>query len=208
MKKKIGTWALASMALASLANAQGVVNGQRTVLGRLSVSGPDSTADFTAAGSTAPVKTGTLSSRPTACTRGELYFATDVTAGQNLYFCTATGTPGTWTAQSAGVSSGASAGSCSLASSLGFQLNGTDETSLLNSTLAAFYAAGGGCLAIDGGKTLRIDGQITCRIPACRTACRCPFELPATRHRHGAGWRADDWAEADLRWICASTAQN
>jgi hypothetical protein len=53
-----------------------------------------------------------------------------------------------------------SAGPCTLASSLGFALNGTDEATLLNSTFAAWYAAGGGCLAIDAGKTLRADGQI------------------------------------------------
>jgi hypothetical protein len=43
-----------------------------------------------------------------------------------------------------------------------------DETTLLNSTLSAFYTAGGGCLAIDAGKTLRADGQIvTARIEIC-----------------------------------------
>lgn len=31
----------------------------------------------------------------------------------------------------------------------------------MNSTLANFYTAGGGCLAIDAGKTLRADSQIT-----------------------------------------------
>jgi len=161
MNMKIVTRALALVALANLADAQGVVNGQRSHLGSLSASGPYSAVDFTAAGSTAPVKTGTLAARPANCTQGDIYFATDVTAGQNLYFCTATGTPGTWTVQTGSGTAGTNPGSCSLASSLGFQLNGTDETALLNATLSAFYAAGGGCLAIDGGKTLRIDGQIT-----------------------------------------------
>src|SRR4249920_1807850 len=84
MNMKIVTWAVAVLALASLAGAQGVVNGQRSVLGRLSASGPDSAVDFTAAGSTAPVKTGTLAQRPANCTLGQFYFATDVPAGQNL----------------------------------------------------------------------------------------------------------------------------
>ncbi len=49
---------------------------------------------------------------------------------------------------------------CTAASSLGFLLNGTDETAKLNSVLLAFYNHGGGCLAIDCGKTLRADSQI------------------------------------------------
>jgi len=156
------TRAFAVLALASLGNAQGVVNGPRDHLGRLSSSGAYSSVDFTAAGSTAPVKTGTLAARPAGCIQGQLYFATDAPAGQNLYACTATGTPGTWSAEggSGGTPAGGGSGACSLASSLGFQLNGTDESTLLNSTLAAFSTAGGGCLAIDAGKTLRADGQI------------------------------------------------
>jgi hypothetical protein len=67
---------------------------------------------------------------------------------------------GNWTQEGARGSSGSSAGACQTASSLGFHLNGTDETVLLNSTLLSFYNAGGGCLAIDCGKTLRANGQI------------------------------------------------
>jgi hypothetical protein len=85
-----------------------------------------------------------------------MYFATDAAPGQNLYYCT---TGGAWT-RGGGGASASSAGACQLASSLGFALNGTDESALLNSTFAAFYAAGGGCLAIDMGKTLRADSQI------------------------------------------------
>jgi hypothetical protein len=66
-------------------------------------------------------------------------------------------THATWQTPSGGSSS---SGPCQLASSLGFALDGTDETTLLNSTFAAFQTAGGGCLAIDAGKTLRADGQI------------------------------------------------
>ena len=238
---KVITRALAVLALASLGNAQDTVNGPKGVLGRLSSSGVNSSVDFTASGSTAPVKTGTLAGRPTGCTLGQIYFATDVSAGQNLYVCTATGAPGTWTLHGGGapyISSlifgpdstrtiagathgftttallvavydnasprnaiqvawtvnastydvtiafatpqsnyyvvinggvgpagppgpSGSSGACTLASALGFLLNGTDETTLLNSVFAAFYTAGGGCLAIDPNKTLRADGQIT-----------------------------------------------
>ena len=49
---------------------------------------------------------------------------------------------------------------CTSASALGFALDGSDETTLLNSTLAAMNTAGGGCLAIDAAKTLRADGQV------------------------------------------------
>jgi hypothetical protein len=160
MHTKMSTRALALLALASVASAQGIVNGQRTVLGRLSASGPDSAVDFTAAGTTSPVKTGTLVARPVNCSQGEMYFATDATAGQNLYLCTTPGTLGIWTLQGGSGGSSISQTPCNLASSLGFQLNGTDETALLNATFASFYAAHGGCLAIDANKTLRADGQI------------------------------------------------
>src|SRR5262245_4644569 len=99
MDMKATTGALAVLGLASLGYAQGVVNGPRNVMGRLSSSGPKSSVDFTASGNTAPVKAGTLAARPGNCTTGQMYFATDAAAGQNLYFCTATGTPGTWTLQ-------------------------------------------------------------------------------------------------------------
>jgi hypothetical protein len=101
-----------------LCAAQTTVNGGRDYKGTLSVSGTVSAVDFSGAASTAPVKTGLLGGRPAACTRGQIYFATDVTAGQNLYFCTVTGSPGTWSQMSgAAVSttttgSGAPSGNC------------------------------------------------------------------------------------------------
>jgi hypothetical protein len=47
--------------------------------------------DFTAAGSTKPLKTG--STLPAACAMGELFFNTSAAAGSNLFACTA---PNTW----------------------------------------------------------------------------------------------------------------
>lgn len=44
-------------------------------------------------------KNGAAANKPAACTVGEVYFATDATAGQNWYFCTATNT---WSQQIAG----------------------------------------------------------------------------------------------------------
>lgn len=59
------------------------------------------TFNATAAAHTSPVKSGALGSIPATCTftagsAMEMYLATDATAGQNLYFCTATNT---WTQQ-------------------------------------------------------------------------------------------------------------
>jgi hypothetical protein len=57
------------------------------------------TQDFSAAAHTLPAKVGTSVNIAASCTTGEMYFATDATAGQNWYFCTA---PNTWTPQAAG----------------------------------------------------------------------------------------------------------
>uniref|UniRef100_Q02CC9 Uncharacterized protein n=1 Tax=Solibacter usitatus (strain Ellin6076) TaxID=234267 RepID=Q02CC9_SOLUE len=106
--------------LAGVCAAQTTVNGGRDYKGTLSVSGTVSAVDFSGAGVTAPVKTGLLGVRPVACTRGQIYFATDAAAGQNLFFCTATGSPGTWSQMSgsgggsgATIGNGAPVGNCS-----------------------------------------------------------------------------------------------
>src|ERR1035438_10917201 len=98
--------AILFVAFAGLCGAQTTVNGGRDDKGTVRASGSVSAVDFSGAGSTAPAKAGTSASRPTACTQGQIYFATDVAAGQNLYFCTGTGAPGTWT-QMRGSSAGA-----------------------------------------------------------------------------------------------------
>lgn len=92
--------AILFVTFAALCGAQTIVNGGRNYKGTLTASGSVSTVDFSGAGSTAPAKAGTLASIPTACTQGQMYFATDVAAGQNLYFCTVTGAPGAWTQMS------------------------------------------------------------------------------------------------------------
>lgn len=50
--------------------------------------------DATQASHTSPVKTDLLANRPTTCTVGEMFFATDAAAGGNIYLCTSTNT---WT---------------------------------------------------------------------------------------------------------------
>lgn len=57
------------------------------------------TQDFSGAAHTLPSVKGLAASKPATCAVGEEYFATDATAGQNKYYCTATNT---WTQQSGG----------------------------------------------------------------------------------------------------------
>src|SRR5664279_1651418 len=110
--------AILFVAFAALCGAQTTVNGGRDYKGTLKASGSVSTVDFSAAGATAPAKAGPSASRPTACSQGQIYFATDVAAGQNLYFCTVSGGPGVWTQMSGNsaaattAGAGAPAGSC------------------------------------------------------------------------------------------------
>ncbi len=63
--------------------------------------------DFSGASHTLPSKTGLGASKPATCSVGEEYFATDATAGQNKYYCTATNT---WTQQTGGGGSGSGVG--------------------------------------------------------------------------------------------------
>lgn len=57
------------------------------------------TQDFSQAAHTLPMKSGTTSAMPSACSVGEAYFATDAAAGANLYGCTAANT---WSQQAGG----------------------------------------------------------------------------------------------------------
>ncbi len=62
--------------------------------------------DASGATHTLVAKKGLATSKPATCTVGEEYFATDATAGQNKYYCTATNT---WTQQTGGGGSSANA---------------------------------------------------------------------------------------------------
>ena len=98
MTKKI----IAALCLWAMAcGAQTTVNGGRVFTGIVKSSGSTATVDFSGAASTVPVVTGVSVARPATCTPGQMYFATDATAGQNLYYCTAVNT---WTQQAVGVS--------------------------------------------------------------------------------------------------------
>jgi hypothetical protein len=62
--------------------------------------------DHSGSTETLPARKGLLSARPSTCTQGAQYFATDATAGQNIYLCSSTDT---WT-QVAGAASAGSTG--------------------------------------------------------------------------------------------------
>ena len=66
------------------------VSGNRTFVGSIDACG---------ATHTTPAKTGLAAAKPATCAVGEEYFASDVAAGQNKFYCTATNT---WTQQSGG----------------------------------------------------------------------------------------------------------
>lgn len=133
MKKTI-TIAIALWAVAC--EAQTTVNGGRVFEGTLRSNGANSVVDFSGAGSTAPVKVGLTAARPSTCTAGQLYFATDATAGQNLSMCS--GSPGSWTTAIGG-STGASPGS----PSGGLQMNNGSGGLAGQAMIYSSIAAGG-----------------------------------------------------------------
>jgi len=126
--------AILFVAFAAVCGAQTTVNGGRDYKGTLKASGNVSAVDFSGAGATAPARAGTSASRPSGCSQGQIYFATDVTAGQNLYFCTVTGTPGVWT-QMSGSTTGGGGGSAAYISSL---LAGPDLTRTITGATHGF----------------------------------------------------------------------
>ncbi|MEP6715562.1 MAG: hypothetical protein ABJC09_08295 [Terriglobia bacterium] len=67
----------------ALLNASQTVSGNKTMTGSLDASG---------ATHTLPAKSGIAANKPATCGVGEVYFATDATAGQNFFFCTAANT--------------------------------------------------------------------------------------------------------------------
>jgi hypothetical protein len=88
-----------------------VFSASPTLTGTLTAAGITATGgaiDFTGATHTSPIKSGTTAAKPATCTftagsAMEVYLATDATAGQNIFFCTATNT---WTQQSGGAGGG------------------------------------------------------------------------------------------------------
>ena len=60
------------------------------------------TQDFSQAGHTLPMKSGTTAAMPSTCSVGETYFATDAAAGSNLFGCTASNV---WSLQGGNITS-------------------------------------------------------------------------------------------------------
>jgi hypothetical protein len=63
------------------------------------INGVTGTVDFSGTAHALPAKVGVGASKPSTCTVGEQYFATDAAAGQNLFGCTAVNT---WTVEGGG----------------------------------------------------------------------------------------------------------
>ena len=101
-------------------------------------------ADFSSSSHTLPAVKGLTAAKPATCGVGELYFATDATAGQNLFMCTASNT---WTQQ---LNSGASGATVALNNLSGVAINssltpGTDNAIDLGGVSARYrnaYMAG------------------------------------------------------------------
>jgi hypothetical protein len=118
------------------------------VKGTLTING---TLDASTATSTSPAKKGLVAAIPATCTVGDQYFATDATAGQNLYGCTATNT---WTQQAGGGGGGAT-------------ITGTDAAVVVKSgsngvtrTLVGFT---------NNGTTLDADGTVLAELAGDNT---------------------------------------
>jgi len=86
-----GTIAATSVPASGLPSSAMQTNQSNTVT--------NGTQDFSAATHTLPTVVGLTANKPATCKTGELYFATDATAGQNLYECGATNT---WSQQTGG----------------------------------------------------------------------------------------------------------
>ncbi|MGD0360275.1 MAG: hypothetical protein ABSC93_05370 [Bryobacteraceae bacterium] len=68
------------------------------------IAGVTGTVDFSGSAHALPAKVGAGANKPSTCTVGEQYFATDATAGQNLFGCAAANT---WTLEGGGGGGGA-----------------------------------------------------------------------------------------------------
>lgn len=104
----------ASWHTASFADLAAVTNSQA---GTFALSG--NTWDAHSAAHTLPAVSGTVAGKPGTCTVGEEYFATDASAGQNMYYCT---TSNVWTQQ---LNSGAAGASTSLGNLSAVAINTT-----------------------------------------------------------------------------------
>jgi hypothetical protein len=94
---------------------------------KISLRTESSDVDFVNAASTRPFKTGTT--LPGTCAQGDSFLKSDASPGQNIYVCTAPGTPGTWTVQGSNGSGGSPA---SISSLTDFGLTTTASAAAVN----------------------------------------------------------------------------
>jgi len=94
-----------------------------------------------------PVNRGTT--LPSACTTGDMFFKTNATAGQNLFYCTSTNT---WTVQTTGAGSGTIA-------STALALKGDGAGGAIATTNTTGF--GTGTLVLGASKTATINNSIT-----------------------------------------------
>lgn len=109
--------------------------------GSMLVTGGTAVINFGTAGATTPARKGTAAAiTGSTCGTGEMGFATDATAGQNIYLCTATNT---WTQVAGGGSAGA----------FGSITGGTN-------TSAAMVVGSGASLAVTGSGTIKATSVV------------------------------------------------
>src|SRR5581483_2393784 len=147
-----------TLGIESLLTGQTVVNGGRVQLGSW---------DASAAAHTLPSKRGTAAQLPGSCTVGEEYFATDATAGQNKYFCTATNT---WSQQQGGATSFLQSGTGAVSRTITAKLQDVvhvkdfgakgDGSTDDSAAFAAALASGAGEVRADAG-TYVVSSTIT-----------------------------------------------
>ncbi len=126
-----------TLVLSAAGGGGGGANAAQTNTSNIFTAG---TQDFSGAAHTLPAKVGASANKPASCTTGEMYFATDATAGQNWYYCTA---PNTWTPQTAG--GGGPGGGLADPGS-----NGMVARTAAGSTSARVLTAGPGITVING----------------------------------------------------------
>jgi hypothetical protein len=152
-----------------LLNANQSFSGTDTFTGTVNASG---------AAHTLPAKVGLSTALPSTCTQGEMYFATNATAGQNWYYCTATNT---WTAQVAGGSGGSGLTSVGLTMPSAFTVTGSPLTA--NGTLAV-TGAGTSSQYVTGAGALATFPTIS-QISGTATASQIPAALTSTTSVNG-----------------------
>jgi hypothetical protein len=138
-----------------------VFSASPTLTGTLTAANITATGaiDFSGGTHTSPFKVGTVSAKPATCTTGELYFATDATAGQQIYECSSTNT---WTQQLSGGGGNSfstitvTGGAGTLATFTGGATTSTNN--LINCTDTTSNTGTGYCMSIASASSSALNG--------------------------------------------------